>query len=460
MIEGVRRWLQGALGSDFPLKQAATVLGILAAINIVAFTVSSIAYNSQMPDQASLLVVAYTLGLRHAFDADHIAAIDNVTRRLVESGRKPVTVGLFFALGHSTIVILATVLIAVLSASVMDKFDDYSKISKILGPSISCGFLFLVGIINCISIFLILKTIKQERARHTREDVDWDQLHESGGFFSRVFGKWLFRVIDEPWKMYPVGFLFGLGFDTSTEISLLAIAALQSASGSSTWLILCLPILFTCGMALVDTLDGMLMLGVYGWAEVSPLTKLYYNLVITTVSCFFAILIALVQLFGIIQTVCDLDGTFWDGIGSVSDSFGFIGAAAVVSFLAGWLISRYCFRTAIGDLAAGRPRSPGALLQEEEEEEEEDVGGEDSATMRALQQDSDSVLPTVADSEQPTATAAAAETHTPEAPAALGSSEDGAAASVAAPAALEPPPAACGPAPAAAIGAAAAGGRV
>ena len=254
----------------------------------------------------------------------------------------------------------------------MNNFDEYSKVSGILGPAISCGFLFLVGIINCVSIFMILKTIRQAQSRTASEDVDWDQLHESGGFFSRVFGKWLFRVIDAPWKMYPVGFLFGLGFDTSTEISLLAIAALQSASGSSTWLILCLPLLFTCGMALVDTLDGMLMLGVYGWATVAPLTKLYYNLVITTVSSFFAVFVALVELLGIFQEVYGLGGPFWEGVGSVSDSFGFVGAAALASFVAGWLVSRFAFRAAVGDAGEDRRRSPGALLREEEELEEQD----------------------------------------------------------------------------------------
>ena len=196
-------------------------------------------------------------------------------------------------------------LIAILSAKIQDQYDSYNNISGIIGTSISAGFLFIIASINSVSVFMIIRCMKElkSRTRDRSEELDWDQLHDSGGFFSRVFGKRLFRVIDRPYKMYFVGFLFGLGFDTATEIALLAIAALQSAGGASAWLVLCLPFLFTCGMTLVDTLDGMLMLGVYGWADVSPMRKLYYNLVITAVSCLFAIFVANIEALGVVQSV-------------------------------------------------------------------------------------------------------------------------------------------------------------
>ena len=230
------------MGSEFPLKNVVFIFVVLLLVSSVVWVVSGISYYAMMPDNVALLVVAYTLGLRHALDADHIAAIDNVTRRLVLSGKRPVTVGLYFALGHSTVVLFATMLIATLS----EQYDTQSELRGIIGTIISAGFLLIVGGINFLSVITIIRCMKECSARDHTAAMDWDQLHASGGFFSRVLGARLFRAIDRPWKMYVVGLLFGLGFDTATEVSLLAIAAHQSAGGAPAGLVLCLPALFTC----------------------------------------------------------------------------------------------------------------------------------------------------------------------------------------------------------------------
>ena len=329
----------------FPRKKAAIVIGTLITLNAIVWLVSGLIYARLVPQGVALLIVSYALGLRHALDADHIAAIDNVTRRLVQNGQKPVTVGLFFSLGHSTIVIIATMLVAALSTTIKSKFDRYSNVSSVIGPSISSGFLFLIGTINGVSAYLIVKDFKNIKNLKSGDKVDWEEILSNSGFFSRVFGKHLFRVIDAPYKMYFVGFLFGLGFDTATEVALLGIAALQALNGADVWLILFLPILFTCGMTLIDTTDGVLMLGAYGWASITPSRKLYYNLSITTISCIFALFIASLQLLSIFQSEFDLNGIFWDFISSATDSnnFGVIGIVLLSSFIAGWLLSRILY---------------------------------------------------------------------------------------------------------------------
>jgi high-affinity nickel-transport protein len=328
--------------TKFPVKKALAVIGLIVIVNIVAWITAGIVYKQYMPNAVALLVVAYTLGLRHALDADHIAAIDNVTRRLVQSKQKPVTVGFFFALGHSTIVIIATMLVAAVSSSIQANFESYGEISGIIGGSISAAFLLLIGIINGVSVYMITRDLKamRNKKRNDNEKVDWEKMLDNAGFFSRVFGKHLFRVINAPYKMYFVGFLFGLGFDTASEVALLGIAALQAVNGTHTWLILFLPILFTCGMTLLDTTDGILMLGVYGWASITPRKKIYYNLIITVMSAAFAIFIALLQIFGIFQSVYDLSGGFWDFISSAGDNFLAIGVALIASLIAGFILSR------------------------------------------------------------------------------------------------------------------------
>lgn len=295
---------------SFPSGKAFFFLSFLFLINIVVWTFAATFFSLYSSKMLSYLIIAYSLGLRHALDWDHIAAIDNVTRRFVQLGQTPVTIGFFFSLGHSSIVIIATFLVAALSSSIMETFDSFGSVTGIIGPSISASFLFLIGFINAFSIYYIIKSLKQLRNKEEVDNnqvKDLDELIQTGGFFTRIFGNCLFKVIDKTWKMYFVGFLFGLGFDTSTEISLLAIAYIQSQNGLSTWLILFLAVMFTCGMTLVDTIDAIIMLNVYGWASVSAEQKLHYNLIITTMSFLFAIIVAILQVFGIFQEVYELE---------------------------------------------------------------------------------------------------------------------------------------------------------
>ena len=229
----------------FPRWKAAILLICIVLATIVIWVFSGATYQQYMPQKVSLLVIAWTLGLRHALDADHIAAIDNVTRRFTQDGHSHIAVGTFFSLGHSTIVVIATILIAAFSAAISTGFTQYHGVSGTIGSAISATFLFLIATINGTSMILIARNLRKERDRaqaivakggtgnDEEEGMNWDTILEKSGFFTRVFGKRLFVLIDKPWKMYFVGVLFGLGFDTATEVALLSIAALQAVTGKS-----------------------------------------------------------------------------------------------------------------------------------------------------------------------------------------------------------------------------------
>ena len=233
----------------FPRWKAIILLICIIAATIVIWVFSATTYQQYMPQKVSLLIIAWTLGLRHALDADHIAAIDNVTRRFTQDGHSYVAVGTFFSLGHSTIVVIATILIAAFSTAISTGFSQYHGVSGYIGSAISATFLLLIATINGTSMVLIARDLRKERDRaqqaavtanndgagnHDEEGgMNWDTILENSGFFTRVFGKRLFRLIDAPWKMYFVGLLFGLGFDTATEVALLSIAALQAVTGST-----------------------------------------------------------------------------------------------------------------------------------------------------------------------------------------------------------------------------------
>ncbi|KAJ3067358.1 hypothetical protein HDU98_009401 [Podochytrium sp. JEL0797] len=297
-------------------------------------------FKDELPSFTGLLVVAYTLGLRHAMDADHIAAIDNVTRSLVKIGQKPVSVGLFFSLGHSTIVIIATFLIAIISSSIQSGFADYNNIAGYVGTIISAVFLVLISVVNGISAWGLHKQLKELKNNPTVTPMGWEELLNNGGFFTRLFGLKLFKLINKPWKMYFVGFLFGLGFDTATEISVLALAVCTH-SKTNNWLIMFFPALFTVGMNLIDSLDGILISGIYGWADIHPVKKLWYNFYITMVSMIYAIFIALVECLGLI-TINDPFFNFMQRVNG--ESFQFIGIGFAVTLVVTWIISALVYR--------------------------------------------------------------------------------------------------------------------
>jgi high-affinity nickel-transport protein len=290
--------------------------------------------------------LAYSFGLRHAFDADHIAAIDNVTRKLMQEGRRrPVGVGLFFSLGHSTIVVGLTIAIAVATTTLQDRFDAFKSFGGVAGTLVSATFLFAIAVANIIvlaSVWRAFQTVKKG-GRFVEEDLDL--MLANRGLLGRLFRRF-FRLIERSWQMYPLGVLFGLGFDTATEVGLLGISATQASQGLSIWSILVFPALFTAGMTLIDTTDSILMLGAYGWAFIKPIRKLYYNLTITAVSVVVAVIVGGLETLNLIGDQLGLadGGGFWGAIGSLNDNFGLLGYVIVGVFVAAWAISYVVYR--------------------------------------------------------------------------------------------------------------------
>ncbi|HEV2257539.1 MAG TPA: HoxN/HupN/NixA family nickel/cobalt transporter [Streptosporangiaceae bacterium] len=257
--------------------------------------------------------LAYTLGMRHAFDADHIAAIDNTTRKLVGEGKRPLSVGFFFSLGHSSVVFVLAVLLNFglrdLDAQVRNGDSGLHNITSIVGTCVSGFFLFLIAAFNLVILAGIIKVFRQMRGGAYDDDALEEQLNKRG-LMNRFLGP-LARRVDTPWKMYPIGLLFGLGFDTATEIALLVLAGTAVAGGLPFYAILSLPILFAAGMSLFDTADGCFMNFAYDWAFARPVRKVYYNLTITGLSVFVAVFIGAVELLGLVAQDTSLNGSFW-----------------------------------------------------------------------------------------------------------------------------------------------------
>jgi nickel/cobalt transporter (NiCoT) family protein len=263
-------------------------------------------------------ILAYTLGMRHAFDADHIAAIDNTTRKLVQDGKRPLSVGFFFSLGHSTIVFVMALLlnfgIRALDDQVKNDGSGLHNITGIIGTTVSGTFLYLIALLNLVVLLGIVRVFREMRTgRYSDEELE-RQL-DSRGMMNRVFGGYAKRI-DTPWKMYPVGVLFGLGFDTATEVALLVLAGSAVVSGLPFYAILSLPILFAAGMCLFDTADGCFMNFAYDWAFARPVRKVYYNLTITGLSIFVAFFIGTIEILGLIGQEYNLTGGFWTFMGN------------------------------------------------------------------------------------------------------------------------------------------------
>jgi high-affinity nickel-transport protein len=290
-------------------------------------------------------LLAYSFGLRHAVDADHIAAIDNVTRKLMQEGKRPVSVGFWFSAGHSTVVVLAALAIAVMTTELASRFAAWKDVGGIVSTSVSTLFLFAVAAMNIVILIGVWKTFRHVRAGGAFADEDFDLLLNSRGLLARLFRP-LFRLVTQSWHMMPLGFLFGLGFDTATEVALLGISATQAGEGMSIWSIMVFPALFAAGMSLIDTTDGVLMLGAYNWAFVRPMRKLYYNLVITAVSVVVAVLIGGIEGLGLIGGKLGLEGWFWDAIGALNDNFNGIGFVIVGVFIFAWVASLIIYRYA------------------------------------------------------------------------------------------------------------------
>ena len=290
-------------------------------------------------------LLAYGFGLRHAVDADHIAAIDNVTRKLLRDGKQPVAAGFFFALGHSTVVILATAGIAATATALASRFGAFAAVGGVVGTLVSTLFLFVIAAMNAAILAGVWRTFRHVRRGGAFAEQDFDLLLNSRGLLARLFRP-VFRLVSSSWHMFPLGFLFGLGFDTATEVALLGVSATQAAQGMPIWSIMVFPALFAAGMSLIDTTDGVLMLGAYNWAFVKPVRKLYYNLIITAVSVVVAVLIGGIEGLGLIGGQLGLSGGFWSGIGRLNDNFTGLGLAIVGVFILAWIGSAIGYRYA------------------------------------------------------------------------------------------------------------------
>lgn len=288
-------------------------------------------------------LLAWIFGLRHAVDADHIAAIDNVVRKLMQQGQRADTVGFFFSLGHSTIVVAAVVILALTATAFRDEMASFKATGGLIGTSVSAFFLLAIAVANAVILANVWKTFRRVSRGGALDHDGLDDLLAGRGFFARLLRP-VFGLVKRPWHMYPLGFLFGLGFDTATEVGVLSISASEAANGMPIWHILVFPTLFTAGMALVDTLDSVLMSGAYGWAYVNPIRKLWYNLSITAASIVVAIFIGGVEALGLFASRLGLEGGFWDVIATLNDSLAGFGFVVVGLFVMVWLISVLVFR--------------------------------------------------------------------------------------------------------------------
>lgn len=386
------------------------IILLLVVVNAVVWVAVGIVLHF-FPYLVTPAVLAYTLGLRHALDADHIAAIDLMTRRLIAAGQRPVSVGTFFSLGHSTIVVATCLVVAATSGALRERFDDFQHVGGIIGTSVSAVVLLLLCAGNGWVMWRLVRSLKAALARQriaaqmarpgvvanapapvshptdAREALVSAEAgvgesgpvpvaghldFEGGGFLARVFWK-VFRIVDRPWKMFPIGVLFGLGFDTSSEVALLALASLQGAQGTSIWLILIFPVLFTCeflpfclfnldapfpplcttlsdrtkaGMCLLDTTDGALMMALYTSKVFARDTVaiVYYSIVLTGITVLVAASIGIIQVLSLVQNIADPPGAFWDGVAVIGDNFDIIGGSICGLFLLLGLVSVLLYR--------------------------------------------------------------------------------------------------------------------
>jgi high-affinity nickel-transport protein len=290
---------------------------------------------SRYPAFAGAGVLAYTFGLRHAFDADHISAIDDTTRFMLQKGKQPLGVGFFFSLGHSTIVLALSFGLAIAARAVESRIPQWQNLGGTIGASVSGVFLWIIGILNLIVLLGIVGIWRRmKQGTYHREHLE--ELLLQRGFVNRLLGGRAQRLINHSWQLYPLGLLFGLGFDTASEIGLLALTAGVATGGVSFWAVISLPILFAAGMSLMDTTDGALMSKAYGWAFASPLRKIWYNITTTGLSVAVALLIGTIEIVQVLSGKLGWHGAFFDFLNERID-FGVLGYLIVGMFLAAWL---------------------------------------------------------------------------------------------------------------------------
>ena len=312
------------------------LFGSVALLHVVGWGMMLLLVAPRFPVMLGLGGLAYAFGLRHAFDADHISAIDNTTRKLLQEGKKPLGVGFFFSLGHSTVVFVIALALGFATqfvvSNVISANGELKSVGGLIGTGVSGVFLLLIGIVNLIILLDILKVFRRMRAgAYDRPSLEHELV--AGGLLTRLFGR-LFRLITHSWQMYLVGFLFGLGFDTASEISFLAISAGAAAQHIPIYALISLPLIFAAGMSLMDTADGAFMSQAYSWAFSNPVRKVFYNLTVTALSVFVALFVGLFELSQLLIQQLDLRGGVWDVIGGMN--LGVMGFVIVGAFIVTW----------------------------------------------------------------------------------------------------------------------------
>jgi nickel/cobalt transporter (NiCoT) family protein len=307
----------------------------VAALHLIGWGLF-IYYSRANPALAGLGTLAYTFGLRHAFDADHIAAIDNTTRKFLQDGKRSLGVGFFFSLGHSTIVLSLVSVLAIATKTVNSRIPSFQDWGGYVGAGVSGTFLWIIGALNLVVLLDVIRIFREMRTGAYDKDRLEQRLLDRG-FMNRFFLARISQRIRSSWQMYPLGALFGLGFDTATEVGLLALTAGVATNHIPFLAVLSLPILFAAGMSLMDTADGAFMSQAYGWAFSNPIRKVYYNITVTTLSVAVALVIGTIELLQVLATRFQLDGGFWGWLANLD--FGHIGYAIVAAFVLTWAIS-------------------------------------------------------------------------------------------------------------------------
>jgi nickel/cobalt transporter (NiCoT) family protein len=329
-------------------REKLLIVGVYASIAVATISgfllllVVARAYALFLP----LGVLSYTLGLRHGVDADHISAIDNTTRKLLQQQRRPLTVGTWFSLGHSTIVVGMIVALVVGFDFVSHTYGTFATVGSFVGTVISGAFLWIIGLINLVIVLEIYRIFQGLRAGRLSEEALEEQLNKRG-FMNRYFGR-LFGIVNRPWQMYPVGVLFGLGFDTASEVTVIALTLGLSTGVAPVpvWTALLMPFLFTCGMVAVDTTDGIAMRYAYGWAFLKPIRKVYYNLTITIISVLVAFVIGGLEVLTVVAGELGLSGPFWGSLNAVNGetAWEYVGFGIIALFLVTWVVAMAIYR--------------------------------------------------------------------------------------------------------------------
>ena len=318
------------------------IFAILVAANIAVWLWAFAEFRAS-PLLLGTALLAYSFGLRHAFDADHIAAIDNVTRKMMQEGSYPIAAGFFFSLGHSTIVVGLALAVALATTALQGHFGVLQEIGSVIGTSASALFLFAIAFANILVLIQVWRALQVVNKGGRIAAADVDHILAKRGFLGRLLRP-AFSLIERSWQLYPLGLLFGLGFDTATEVGVLGISAAQAAHGLSMWSILVFPALFTAGMSLMDTTDSTVMVGAYGWAFVKPIRKLYYNITITLASVVAALVVGGIEVLGLIGGKLGLDGVPWRLVAMLNDNFGIVGYSIVGFFIVCWVASYLLYK--------------------------------------------------------------------------------------------------------------------